>query len=231
MQRALNTGDTREDRSLEYHALANGAARLLFSMGTTTREPITHGANRWRTLLQLRPPTPIPTPANKENAPPVRATDLLTTAHAAAAAPQAAAAEPDDYGGFFECRMSGVVVRSDVSTYYYTESFVIPSEYKNVYVTRVDAILQPESRQFIHHFTVLASTEANAVDQHMVYAWAPGARPLTFPSNAGIDLRRYEVLSIQVHYDNPRYSKTHSKTHSKTCLESRIKNTPPFYQL
>jgi DOMON domain/Copper type II ascorbate-dependent monooxygenase, N-terminal domain len=88
----------------------------------------------------------------------------------------------------------------------------------SIAVIAADIILRDESKKYVHHLDVYASTTAsNQSDTclplgeygYVVYVWAPGVTPFVLPDNVGYLMgpgdngKGLQSFRIQVHYNNP----------------------------
>ena len=120
--------------------------------------------------------------------------------------------------GFLEIRESNYTIPARDTTYEYVcKSFAeLKAEFNlpdpgdgSLYFIGVEAVLSPETEQFVHHFIVGGgSAECNDdFSQNMLWGWAPGEEPLLLPSNVGIPMfgpnDAIQSISIQIHYNNP----------------------------
>jgi hypothetical protein len=121
--------------------------------------------------------------------------------------------------GFFEIRESQFTIPARDTTYQYVcKNFTeLQVEYNlpdlgngSLYFIGGEAILTPETEQYVHHFIVGGGGNRESCDENyggMLWGWAPGEEPQAFPSDVGIPMfgpdDQIQSITIQIHYNNP----------------------------
>ena len=80
-----------------------------------------------------------------------------------------------------------------------------------LHVIGIEPVLDPNSIEFVHHFTLMTSEIAGSgcdeSNDHFetLYGWAPGGLPHRFPSNLGspLGLDGLKFYDMEIHYNNP----------------------------
>ena len=121
--------------------------------------------------------------------------------------------------GFLEIRENNYNIPARDTTYQYVcknfaelqAEFNLPDPGNgSLHFIGVEAILSPETEQFVHHFIVgggAGCTSNDDASTNMLWGWAPGEEPLLLPSNVGIPMfgpnDAIQSISIEIHYNNP----------------------------
>jgi Copper type II ascorbate-dependent monooxygenase, N-terminal domain/DOMON domain/Copper type II ascorbate-dependent monooxygenase, C-terminal domain len=128
--------------------------------------------------------------------------------------------------GTFELRANNYTIPSTETTYqiycWDTNDLIalgIPVN-ESLHMIGAEAIISDSTRKYVHHFILRANalgtwerrssnTQPLTCNEflgiEMVYGWAPGGEPLTFPQEVGSPLGKDGFLSFQleIHYNNP----------------------------
>jgi len=73
-----------------------------------------------------------------------------------------------------------------------------------------EPIIQERHEAYVHHYIIYGSLRDECSDEsfdEIVYVWAPGEGPMSFPNNLGSPLfgdNGFQAFEIEVHYNNPR---------------------------
>jgi len=74
-----------------------------------------------------------------------------------------------------------------------------------VHIVGLEHILDSDTLQYVHHFTLYGSYADNS--SMMIWAWAPGIEPLILPQDvgflAGVGPNSIKGLKLETHYNNP----------------------------
>jgi len=90
------------------------------------------------------------------------------------------------------------------TTYYYL-SFLNLDLPQDVHVVRLEAIIDPTSAAYVHHFLMYGCHNSTCGDA--MWAWAPGVDSMELPSICGFRLgpsaAAWNGIQLQIHYNNP----------------------------
>ena len=83
-----------------------------------------------------------------------------------------------------------------------------------LHVIGIEPILDPNTVEFVHHFTLMTSEIAGSTcdesNDHFetLYGWAPGGLPHRFPSNLGspLGVDGLKFYDMEIHYNNPEFT-------------------------
>jgi len=132
----------------------------------------------------------------------------------------------EEADGALELRANNFTIPSDETTYqefcWNTNDLIalgVPMN-ESIHIIGAEAIVPEATRQYIHHFILLASSTSSSqsvsensepffcqgkLDVEILYGWAPGGSPLIFPQNVGVPLGKDGIsgFRLQIHYNNP----------------------------
>ena len=99
----------------------------------------------------------------------------------------------------------------NIKTDYKSVKGEMPDMSEESYILAFEALIEPENRDYVHHFTLFGcetTNKNNCQEQNLLWAWASGILGTAFPEGIGIRLgaNGYRTFSMQTHYDNPNYS-------------------------
>lgn len=95
-------------------------------------------------------------------------------------------------------------------------------------VFRLDRVV--DDPRVVHHVVVFRDTGKNfpahqsgcgvESDWQVLYAWAPGAGPMEFPSDVGLPIANGDQLVVQLHYNNAAKVASTDSSGARLCLTS-----------